>query len=236
MDIKGIIFDKDGTLFDFAATWNRWAAEVIRDLSEGNPDVARAMAGAVRFDPSAQAFLPDSPVIAGTAREAAELLASALPDPDVDAIEALLNTRAALAPLVPTVPLDPFLTGLGARGLRLGVMTNDTEATAHAHLAAVNATAHFDFIAGFDSGHGAKPSPDPLLAFAHVTGLVPHTVVMVGDSTHDLIAGRAAGMRTLGVLTGVAGAAELAPFADAVLPDIGHIPAWLDRAHTTNPA
>jgi phosphoglycolate phosphatase len=30
------------------------------------------------------------------------------------------------------------------------------------------------------------------------------------------------------VLTGVAGAADLAPHADAVLPDIGHLGAWID--------
>jgi phosphoglycolate phosphatase len=35
-------------------------------------------------------------------------------------------------------------------------------------------------------------------------------------------------MHTLGVLTGIAETPELAPLADAVLPDIGHIPAWLD--------
>ncbi|MFD2856539.1 HAD family hydrolase [Seohaeicola zhoushanensis] len=52
---------------------------------------------------------------------------------------------------------------------------------------------------------------------------------MVGDSTHDLFAGRTAGMHTVGVLTGVAGHEDLAPHADVVLPDIGHLPAWLDR-------
>ena len=36
---------------------------------------------------------------------------------------------------------------------------------------------------------------------------------MVGDSTHDLRAGRAAGMRTVAVLTGLAGADELAPLS-----------------------
>jgi phosphoglycolate phosphatase len=51
---------------------------------------------------------------------------------------------------------------------------------------------------------------------------------MVGDSLHDLRAGRAAGMTTIGVLTGVAGAEELSPSADLILPDIGHLPAWLD--------
>jgi phosphoglycolate phosphatase len=53
---------------------------------------------------------------------------------------------------------------------------------------------------------------------------------MVGDSTHDLIAGRAAGMGTVAVLTGMASTSDLAPFADLVLPDIGHLPAWLGLA------
>ena len=50
---------------------------------------------------------------------------------------------------------------------------------------------------------------------------------MVGDSTHDLIAGRAARMHTIGVLTGLAPRSELAPYADVILPDISHIPAHL---------
>ena len=50
---------------------------------------------------------------------------------------------------------------------------------------------------------------------------------MVGDSTHDLMAGRAAGMPTIGVLTGMAGAATLAPYADIVLSNIGEIPGIL---------
>jgi phosphoglycolate phosphatase len=50
---------------------------------------------------------------------------------------------------------------------------------------------------------------------------------MVGDSTHDLIAGRAAGMPTIGVLTGMAGRETLEPYADAVLENIGEIPGFL---------
>jgi phosphoglycolate phosphatase len=53
-------------------------------------------------------------------------------------------------------------------------------------------------------------------------------VAMVGDSRHDLQAGRAAGMRTVAVLTGIAKAADLADLADVILPDIGALPAWLD--------
>jgi phosphoglycolate phosphatase len=185
------------------------------------------MAAAVRFDLDRNSFLPDSPVIAGTNREAAEYLASALPHRRVEEIEAHLARSAAEAPLAPAVPLAEFLDALAARGLRLGVMTNDTEYSARAQLGIAGVLDRFDFIAGFDSGFGAKPAPDPLLAFCDAVGVAPARTAMVGDSTHDLIAGRAAGMATLGVLTGMAGAEELAPHADAVLPDIGHIPDWL---------
>ena len=119
------------------------------------------------------------------------------------------------------------LDGLRAQGLRLGVMTNDTEYGARAHLTAAGVLERFDFVAGFDSGHGAKPAAEPLLAFARAVKVDPARVVMVGDSTHDLIAGRRAGMACIGVLTGTALAGDLAPHADAVLPDIGHLPGWL---------
>jgi hypothetical protein len=62
----------------------------------------------------------------------------------------------------------------------------------------------FDFVAGCDSGFGAKPDPGMCLAFAAHLGHAPDTILMVGDSLHDLTAGRAAGMRTVGVLTGIA--------------------------------
>ena len=226
----GLLFDKDGTLFRFGETWNAWAEAVIAHYAAGCETRRAALAETTRFDLEARAFRPDSPVIAGTNREAAECLARALPDHPIDEVEQYLADSAANAPLAPATPLIPFLSDLGQRGLRLGVMTNDSEQAAFAQLNAVEVTKLFDFIAGFDSGYGAKPAPDPLLAFARATGLNPARVAMVGDSTHDLIAGRAAGMITIGVLTGPAREPELAPHADVVLPDIAAIPDWLDRA------
>lgn len=223
----GVLFDKDGTLFDFHATWNVWAHGAITDLTGGDRPAMERVAKAMFYDLAGRRFHPESPVIAGTNREAAECVARALPERAIEEIEHYLMISSAKAPLAPAVPLAEYLGGLAAQGLVLGVMTNDTEYGARAHLDSAGVTAHFDFIAGFDSGHGAKPAPGPLLAFARQAGLKPERVVMVGDSTHDLIAGRAAGMQTLGVLTGMADADDLAPHADAVLPDIGHVPAWL---------
>lgn len=225
--VDGLLFDKDGTLFEFHDTWNPWAYAVIAELSEGVENVAERLAAAMHYDLPARQFRPTSPIIAGTNREAAECVVSALPDRVVSEMEDFLAARAAVAPLSPPVPLDPFLGGLAAQGVRLGVMTNDAESVAHAQLGAAGVAQVFDFIAGSDSGYGAKPSPEPLLAFAQAVALAPERVAMVGDSTHDLIAGRAAGMVTIAVLTGTATTEDLAPHADAVFEDIGHIPSWI---------
>lgn len=225
--VDAVLFDKDGTLFDFHATWSAWALALIERLAEGSDETRADLAREMQFDLAAGHFLPSSPIIAGTNLEAAICVARALPGRAPEEMEMLLATEAAHAPLVPATPLVPLLEALLAEGLRLGVMTNDSEFAALAQLKAAGVHGHFHFVAGFDSGYGAKPDPAPLLAFAQASGLAPERVVMVGDSTHDLLAGRAAGMQTVAVLTGVAGPGELSPHADAVLEHIGHLPGWL---------
>jgi phosphoglycolate phosphatase len=225
--IDGIIFDKDGTLFDFRKSWGQWAARLLDDLTD-DPALQVRLAAAIGYLPDSGGFAPDSPVIADTPAEIAAVMAPHHPGMTAGGIEARMNALAAHAVMAPAVPLRPLLSALKARGLRLGLATNDTEAPARAHMDQAGITDLMDMIMGCDSGYGGKPAPGMMLAFAARTGLAPGRVAMVGDSRHDLIAGRAAGMRAVAVLTGVAEAAELAPHADAVLPDIGHLPAWLD--------
>ena len=233
--ISAILFDKDGTLFDFAATWNGWAANMISRLSEGDPARAQAIATALHFDLARTAFEPDSPVIAGSGAEVARLIAGALAKSDTQAIEEILSEEAETAPLAEPVPLAPLMLRLRRSGLKIGVATNDSEAAARSHLSRAGIDETLHFIAGYDSGHGAKPDPCPLLAFADAMGLPPSACAMVGDSTHDLAAAKAAGFRAVGVLTGPARAAELAPFAEVVFPDIGHLEDWLARQRPPSP-
>lgn len=230
MDIKAILFDKDGTLFDFAATWEAWAESFLLRFCNGDRIRAAEIGQKIGFDLTDKRFDADSVVIAGTPGQVAEALAPHVPDIPINKIVDLLNEEAALATQVPAVPLMPFLSGLRAQGLRLGVATNDAIAPARAHLAAAKIAEMFDFVAGYDSGYGAKPAPGPLLAFANHIDVPPAQIVMVGDSTHDLHAARAAGMRSVGVLTGTAPAPDLEPLADIVLPDIGHLQEWLGSA------
>ncbi|MBY6056692.1 HAD family hydrolase [Leisingera daeponensis] len=229
MTVDAFLFDKDGTLFDFAATWDGWAARVLEALSKGDLDAKRAMAAVISYDLEREAFNPDSLVIAGSNDEVAEVLAPFVPDMDAGELAEFLAESAAEAELAPAVPLAAFLDGLLARGKVLGVMTNDAEVSAKSQLRRAGVLDRFVFVAGCDSGHGAKPDPDPLLAFCKAAGVSPDRTAMVGDSLHDLEAGAAAGMQRIGVLTGMALREELLPHADIVLPDIGHIPGWLDR-------
>lgn len=225
--IRGLLFDKDGTLFDFHLSWSPWIAGVIDTLAEGGDDRRLHIAECLEYDLENKRFRPGALSIAGTVKEQAAVLSPALPHWSIEAIEQYLVEAAAHVEMVPAVPLSPLLTGFRAAGLAVGLATNDAESAARRHLERAEIIDKFDYIVGYDSGYGAKPDPGMCAGFAQAHDLDPATCVMVGDSAHDLVAGRAAGMRTVAVLTGMAGPAELAPLADAVLPDIGALPGWL---------
>lgn len=228
MMIKALLFDKDGTLFQFKATWEAWAHAVLLRLTNGDHAHAAEVGRDIGFDMEAQSFARDSVVIAGTPAEIVSALQKHF-DLSADALETILNDEAETAPQVEAVALVPLMEELRARGLALGVATNDAERPARQHLEGAGVSDLFDFISGYDSGNGVKPDAAPCLAFARKVDVQSGQVAMVGDSLHDLKAGRAAGMRTIGVLTGLATLDELAPFADVVLDHIGQIPTWLDQ-------
>ncbi|RYH08505.1 HAD family hydrolase [Tropicimonas sp. IMCC6043] len=228
--IRGLLFDKDGTLFDFQATWGGWAADLVLDLADGDTGHADLLASRIRLDRLARRFAPDSVAIAGTVDDSVAALLPELPEMDrAQLVDYLIASSKWLTP-VEAVPLVPLLAQLKASGLVLGVATNDAEAAAREQLSSIGALACFDFVVGADSGHGAKPDPGQCLAFCETIGLPPEQVAMVGDSTHDLHAGAAAGMVPIAVLSGPARREHLAGHAAVVLPDIGHLPDWLGLA------
>ncbi len=223
----GVIFDKDGTLFDFNATWGAFTHALLVAETKTAPDMLAPLADALGYDLDTRQFAKDSLVIAGTAQEVVDATLPFVPETDASALMVRFKSAATLAPQVEVTPLVSLFARLRDAGLVLGIATNDAEQPARANLASVDVVSFFDFIAGYDSGYGGKPAPGQLLGFCKATGLAPEVCVMVGDSTHDLHAGRAAGMATVAVLTGVAGRDELAPHADVVLNSIADLPDWL---------
>lgn len=232
--IKGLLFDKDGTLFDFQATWGAVVESTLCALSD-DVDVLDRMSDAVGFDRGTCRFVPGAPSVAASVGEIAEILATFLPHMDVVAIERRCNEIASDAVadggLVPAAPdLPQLLGGMLSDGYVLGVATHDSERAAREQLQIVGADQPFSFIAGYDSGYGLKPGPGMLLAFAAATGLQPSEIAMIGDSVHDLGMAPAAGAAlAVGVLTGPADAADLEHLADHIIPSIADLPALLHR-------
>ena len=229
--LAGILFDKDGTFVDFDRTWGTAGYEVMRIMSRGNPAIFGNIVAAMHYDVPTRRFHPTSPLIAGAPDTYVQLWAEALERQNDDAFLADLNRHFAdqtLRALAPIGSPSEVMDALHTRGLRLGLATNDTEASGRAQVAALGLDAHMDFLAGYDSGHGAKPGPGMVLAFADHLGVAPSQIAMVGDSVHDLNAARAAGALAVAVLTGPATRADLEPLADHVLTGIDALPALVD--------
>ena len=221
--IRGLLFDKDGTLFDFEKTWNSWTSRILTEVSKQSDVSISALADAIDFDLKTGKLLPQSIVIAGTHRQVTAALHTKLSNWDFEHLESYLLDYVIETRQYEVVPLQKYFRKLKSEGLLLGVMTNDAERGAQAHLAAAGILDLLDFVAGSDTGFGCKPAPEPLLAFAKKTGLKPDEIAMVGDSLHDLQAAQAAGMMRIAVLTGMASEDELKKHADLVLPSIANL-------------
>ncbi len=228
--IRAILFDKDGTLLDFQRTWGPSAQQVMRHLSKGDDEAYARLVKVTSFVDGEQRFLPDSVLIREPTHVYGALWAAALRRPAerdfFDEIDRLF-VDATTANLAPIGDPKALISSLAAGGYRIGLITNDAEAPARAHLRKLDIEQYFEFVAGYDSGHGAKPDPEPVLAFARATGVDPSEIALVGDTAHDLAAARAAGAIAIGVLTGPAASGSLAAHADGLFPSAAEFAAWL---------
>jgi phosphoglycolate phosphatase-like HAD superfamily hydrolase len=78
-------------------------------------------------------------------------------------------------------------------------------------------------ITGLSAPH-TKPYPDPIFLAAQKMGVQPQDCVMIGDTTVDMRAGKAAGAQTIGVLCGFGEEPELRQLgADLILKSTGDI-------------
>ena len=211
MVIKGILFDKDGTLFDYQATWTPVNRKAAIAAASGNVAVSERLLAIGGHDPATDEVTAGSLLAAGNTSELVELLDR-------------IFQNEGIVSAVPVTDLGAFFTRLRTLDLCLGVATNDSQVAAELTLERFDLRQLLDFIAGYDSGFGVKPGPGMVEAFCRTTNLKPEEVMVVGDNTHDMQMGEAAGVgRLIGVLTGTSSRGVLSSHAHHVLGSIDDI-------------
>ena len=111
-----------------------------------------------------------------------------------------------------------------SRRYPLAVVSARDERTTYGFLEQFHLLPYFRCIAIDQTCRHTKPYPDPILWAARQMGVPPEACLMVGDTTVDIRAGKAAGAQTIGVLCGFGEEQELRQRgADMILNDTGEL-------------
>lgn len=217
--IDAVLFDLDGTLIDSAPDLGAAADKMRTDRGLSSLPIAsyRHMAGA-----GARGMLG---IGFGITPEAPEF--QALRE------EFFVNYEARM--LLDTQVFDgvaQLLDALAERGLRWGVVTNKAARFTDPLTRSMPLFATAGAIVSGDTTPHAKPHPEPLFEAARRLGVDPVRCIYVGDDERDIVAGRAAGMRTVAAVYGYMGATADAALwqADAAITSPLDLLQWLDPA------
>ncbi len=222
--VHALLIDLDGTLL------------------ESGPDLARAMNRTLAEQGLAELQLAE--IIRFIGRGLAHLLAQSLRvalqrEPSQGEIDALLpRFEAHYEDLLAfdSPPYPGVIDGLGAlreAGFALACVTNKTERFTLPLLDKTGLGPFFDLVVSGDTCARKKPHPDMLLhACAHF-GVAPAQALMVGDSSNDVEAARAAGCPVWCLPYGYNEGGPGVPLvADRVIDSLLELPALLALAET----
>jgi phosphoglycolate phosphatase len=190
MDIRGVIFDLDGTLLD-----------TLEDLVDAaNATLARF--GFPGHSPAAYRYFVGDGLTT--------LIERIVPSQNRSQpeITACMDTFLQLYGQGWDVKSRPYagiiemLQQLRQAGLQLGVLSNKPHAFTQLCVQRFFAADVFDFVFGQREGVPKKPDPTGAKEIADLMRLQPQQILYVGDTATDMQTGNRAGMLTMGVLWG----------------------------------
>ncbi|MDK8181664.1 HAD family hydrolase [Paenibacillus sp. UMB4589-SE434] len=209
--VRGILFDKDGTLLQFISLWGSWAETVLDGLErelrlEGAelPEGPGYLLG-VFLNEKRQVTAHDrfGPLAMGSPSQMIGIAAYYLYRTGVPWNEATRRVTAVVehaneeilkkADIRPVEGVVSFLERCKALGLRLAVVTADDKRPSEQHLTKMGIRHFFDAVVGDDCVEHGKPFPDMVELACREIGLEPNEVAVIGDSVGDMEMGQSAG-------------------------------------------
>ncbi len=239
-DIRLAIFDKDGTLIDYALMWNNLATSATDTLLEAvalqttvasslRDDVLRAMG----LDPVTWRSDPDGPLAVGPNDRVYAAVANTLEQANVKNVTPLIEN--SFIPAFTAHPPATYVRAVGdikglfstlrKAGTKVVVATADYRDTTVRTMRELGvADLVDDYVCADDTQHPVKHSPEALLYQGRCFGVEAENIMMVGDSIGDLrMATEARVGLSLGVLTGAATQADLKPWSTVIVNSIDDI-------------
>lgn len=213
---RALVFDLDGTLVDSSQD----IAAAVNHALERAALPALSLERVKSFvGDGARVLMLRAADLAEHDPRAAQLLADFL---DYYAAHATTFTRPMPAAL-------DVLAQLGSR-FPLALATNKPRQTTELVLNGLGLTPYFRVVVAGGDAPRPKPSPDALQFIAERLRLEPAELVMIGDGPQDVLAGRAAGARTVAVRGGMAADDRLHDAEpSAFIAALAELPAVIER-------
>lgn len=244
MEIKGILFDKDGTILKFQDLWLDAAKHVIREF---------ILINHIPQSEEMQSFLlkamgvendiinPDGALAYMTYEQIGAIVAAAMweKNPEWGISDELAGrqmsvlfetvlTKEQLA-CTPTCDLKKLFQELKKRGIYIGLATADNLPVTKQCLKQLDVEDVFDFIGCDDGIMHHKPHSDMFNAFCEKYHLKPQEVAVVGDTANDMYFARNGGGIAVGTLSGLGKKETFKGLADYIIYTPENLPSLLDK-------
>ena len=178
---RGVFFDLDGTLLDTT------------------PLIVQSFQYAFQTHYQRAVTLEDiQPYMGKPLRAAMDVMAPGEEDAVIATYRAVNNLHHdQLAGVFDGVP--EVIRSLYAADVKLAIVTSKTSSMARRGLRLFDLEQYFSAVIGLEETVRHKPEPEPVLTALQATNLSASECIMVGDSSHDLLSGRSAGLKTAAV-------------------------------------
>ncbi|HHV98406.1 MAG TPA: HAD family hydrolase [Clostridiaceae bacterium] len=234
MSIRGVLFDKDGTLVDFNSLWipitYHFVEEVLNlcGVVDRQNIIRDELLEALGI--SHDSIDPDGITAHGTMDDVNKVFIDVMAKSGIK-YSPSKNTYKKMVDLMKQLmikyseniksvgDLNKLLESLRKKGIYIGIATSDIVDSAKYCMERLGILDYFDFIGGDDGIIKGKPHPDLMYAFCEKCGLKPEEVAVIGDTPSDMMFAKNSGAGlAVGVLCGVGSRKNLEELADIICP------------------